>query len=211
MLNPTLLPYYAHTQMALVLILLISFVVLVCRFYKYRKNTTSEIERLRAEVSKVEEAGEVATTSGGADVVAEPTAEAVVNLAEVGDEAHKERAKHSTDPDRDFLDQIGAIIELNIANAQFSVNDLAEAAHMSRSVLFERVKSLTGNTPNNYIKSVRLERAAQLLSKGKHKVSDICDLVGFNTPSYFAKCFCERYGMMPKEYAAHHTEQKSES
>ena len=194
MLNPTLLPYYAHTQMTLVLILLISFVVLVCRFYKYRKNTTSEIERLRAEVSKVESA-----------------AEAVVNTAEVGDEAHKERAKHSADPDRDFLDQIGAIIELNIANAQFSVNDLAEAAHMSRSVLFERVKSLTGNTPNNYIKSVRLERAAQLLSKGKHKVSDICDLVGFNTPSYFAKCFCERYGMMPKEYAAHHTEQKSES
>ena len=203
--DTTVLPTHIYVQIATVAVLLVAFVVLAWRFHNYRKHTTREIERLRAEVTEAEAAAD----ASGAEMAEQPS-EADDATATAAKEQTKQpagsRGERSIDPDKDFLDQIGSIIELNIANAQFSVNDLAEAAHMSRSVLFERIKSLTGSTPNNYIKTVRLERAAQLLSKGKHKVSDICDLVGFNTPSYFAKCFCERYGVMPKEYATRHAE-----
>ena len=71
-------------------------------------------------------------------------------------------------------------------------------------------KSITGTTPNNYFKTLRLKRGAELLREGRHKVGEICDLVGFNTPSYFAKCFCERYGVMPREYAARAARQRGE-
>lgn len=71
---------------------------------------------------------------------------------------------------------------------------------MSRSVLFKRVKEITEMTPNNYIKAIRLRKAAELLVQDEYKINEICYLVGFNNHSYFTKCFVDYFGLLPKEY-----------
>ena len=107
-----------------------------------------------------------------------------------------------TTTDEVFLNQINEIIESNLSNPQFTIEDLAQMIYMSRSVLYVKMKNLFGMTPNNFIKQIRLRRAAQYLMQGTFKVNEICYLVGFNTPSYFAKCFQEQFGILPKDFAA---------
>ena len=55
-------------------------------------------------------------------------------------------------------------------------------------------------TPNDYIKLIRLNKSAQLLATGKYRINEVCFLVGFNTPSYFTKCFAEQFGKLPKDF-----------
>ena len=214
--------------------LLIALVVVALHFRTYQRRSKREIEHLRAERERLTESLCLAKAEarrgaaepiqaeagrGGAEEEQTEMGQAEVEQIELGRvpyPTHKEHRRHSAvakrgaERDREFLAQIEEIAERQIANPHFSVNDLARAAYMSRSVLFARIKSLTGTTPNNYFKTLRLRRAATLLREGQHKIGEICDLVGFNTPSYFAKCFCEHYGVMPREYAARAARQKGE-
>ena len=99
-----------------------------------------------------------------------------------------------------FLQQLSDIVSVRIPDMDFSVDDLAGQMHLSRSVLFERTKEACGMTPNNFIKEMRLRKAASLLAEQKYKVNEICYMVGFNTPSYFAKCFLKQFGVLPKDF-----------
>ena len=99
-----------------------------------------------------------------------------------------------------FLQQLSDIVSVRIPDMEFSVDDLAEQMHLSRSVLFERTREACGMTPNNFIKEMRLRKAASLLAEQKYKVNEICYMVGFNTPSYFAKCFLKQFGVLPKDF-----------
>lgn len=109
--------------------------------------------------------------------------------------------------DEAFLQQLSDIVSLRIPDMDFSVDDLAGQMHMSRSVLFERTKEACGMTPNNFIKEMRLRKAASLLVEQKYKVNEICYMVGFNTPSYFAKCFLKQFGVLPKDFVGESPEQ----
>lgn len=103
--------------------------------------------------------------------------------------------------DEVFLQQLSDIVSVRIPDMDFTVDNLAEQMHLSRSVLFERTKEACGMTPNNFIKEMRLRKAAGLLAEQKYKVNEICYMVGFNTPSYFAKCFLKQFGVLPKDFA----------
>ena len=81
-----------------------------------------------------------------------------------------------------------------------SVNELAKELFVSRSGLFVKVKELTGSTPNHLIINARLEAAARLLRESGRPVGEICYMVGFSSPSYFAKCFSRRYGVTPNGF-----------
>ena len=74
----------------------------------------------------------------------------------------------------------------------------------SRSGLFDKVKKLTGDTPNNLINQTRLNAAAKLLSEGRHSVGEICYLTGFSSPSYFSKSFSAQFGFTPYEWMQMH-------
>lgn len=100
----------------------------------------------------------------------------------------------------EFVDKLNAIILENLLNSDFNIDSLSRLMYMSRSNLHKRVKGITGMTPNDYIRLIRLNRAAELLSTGKYQVVEVCYRVGFNTPSYFSKCFNEHFGMLPKEF-----------
>ena len=100
-----------------------------------------------------------------------------------------------------FMVQVNAYIMDNIANTAITVEDIASAVGMSRTLFFTRLKQMTGLTPNEYLRTMRLKVAAELLSgDNKLRVSEICYMVGFSSTSYFAKCFQAQFGMLPNQY-----------
>ncbi len=108
-----------------------------------------------------------------------------------------------TQLDSDFLKTLTGIIEENFSNPELSVDYIARHMGVSRSGLYAKIKTLANITPNELIQITRLKRAAQLLAEGRHRISEICYMVGFNSPSYFAKCFQKQFGMKPGEFTPH--------
>ncbi|GAB3416493.1 hybrid sensor histidine kinase/response regulator transcription factor [Niabella aquatica] len=111
----------------------------------------------------------------------------------------------ATSIDSTFLAQAIEVVENNIGNCEFTVDQFARALTMGRSVLYRKLKSLTGLSPNDFIKTLRLKKAAQLLSKNAGNVSDVCYNVGFTDPGYFTKCFKKEFGQTPKDYTLNDT------
>jgi signal transduction histidine kinase/AraC-like DNA-binding protein len=109
-----------------------------------------------------------------------------------------------TSPDEKFLQRTMEIIEENLGDCDFEVHILADEVGMSRMQLFRKLKALTNQTPSEFIRTIRLKRAAQLMEKKFGNVAEITYEVGFNNLSYFAKCFKELYGMSPSEYVKKH-------
>ena len=72
---------------------------------------------------------------------------------------------------------------------------------MSRMNLYRKLQAITGQTPTEFIRTIRLKRAAQLLQDGKLNVSEVADRVGFSSSSYFTKCFKEQFGVLPTQYS----------
>lgn len=103
--------------------------------------------------------------------------------------------------DEEFLVKLNEIIEENIENSDFAVDDLAKEVGISSSGLFAKIKQISGVTPNKLIQSMRLKKAAELLSEQRYRVNEVCYKVGFNNPSYFAKCFQKQFGKLPKDFA----------
>lgn len=100
----------------------------------------------------------------------------------------------------DFIEKLNGIILENMSDEKFTIDNLSESFFMSRSNFHKKIKIITGMTPNDYIKLIILNKSAQILLTGKYKVNEVCYLVGFNTPSYFSKCFYEQFGKLPKDY-----------
>ena len=102
--------------------------------------------------------------------------------------------------DQDLIQRLEEFVSAQMHNVELSVDDIAGAMCMSRSTLFRRVKQLYGINPNEYLRQRRLSYAADLLQQNKYTISDICLLVGFNSPSYFSSCFKKQYNVLPKNY-----------
>lgn len=105
-----------------------------------------------------------------------------------------------TSADEEFLENALKIAEENIENYEFNVVQFAKDLAVSRPLLFTKLKALTGQTPNNFVKTIRLKRAAQLLKTQKLNVSEVAYKVGFKDPKYFRKCFKEQFKEVPSEY-----------
>ena len=99
-----------------------------------------------------------------------------------------------------FLTKINQCILENIDNDQFDANTLSSAMAMSRAQLLRRMKSITGNSPGYYIKTMRLEKAKELLETSDISVSEVAFQTGFASPSNFSKVFSEKYGMNPSQF-----------
>ncbi len=99
-----------------------------------------------------------------------------------------------------FLTNINNCILKNLDNEQFDANALSTAMAMSRAQLLRRLKSLTGNSPGYYIRTMRLEKAKELLETGDVSISEAAFQTGFNSPSNFTKVFGEKYGINPSQF-----------
>ena len=102
--------------------------------------------------------------------------------------------------DEKFLTDITRLIEEHLEDPELNVQKLAELSGLNSKQVYRKLKLLTGNTAVDYIKSIRLKKAAMLLSQKKFTVAEVMYMVGFSTHSYFAKCFMDKYGKTPKVY-----------
>lgn len=101
--------------------------------------------------------------------------------------------------DYEFAAKIKEVIAEQLADENFSIDTLAEQMHMSRSNFYRKIKALSGLSPNDYLKTLRMNRAAELIMGGT-RIVEVAQQVGFTSSSYFAKCFKMQYGVLPKEY-----------
>ncbi len=113
-----------------------------------------------------------------------------------------------TSLDRKFLERAIAIIEKHLDDAEFETKTFAEEISLSRSQLNRKLRALTGQSTRDFIRTLRLKRAAQLLRSHTGNVSEIAYQVGFNHLSHFAKIFKEMYGQAPSIYAAQYSEKE---
>ena len=99
-----------------------------------------------------------------------------------------------------FILKLIKVIEENLENPDFNIQTLCESIDSSYQYVYRKVKALTGETINDFVRTIKLKRATQYLCKGELRISEILYKSGFNSHSYFTKCFKEHYGMTPKEY-----------
>ena len=111
------------------------------------------------------------------------------------------RTLSSNDAEREFWSKLSEVVKENLAVPGFTATDFARAMHMSRMQLHRKLKALTDLSATAFLRSQRLQVAAQLIKEGKGSVADIAYDVGFASPIYFSRCFKDMYGQLPKEYA----------
>ena len=101
------------------------------------------------------------------------------------------------DRDKQFLKQLQAIIQKNLSDSEFGVEDMGQQIGLSRVQLYRKVKAMTGSSVVDLLRKARLAKARRLLETRSMSVSEVAYEVGFSAPSYFTKCFKDEYGMLP--------------
>lgn len=99
-----------------------------------------------------------------------------------------------------FVKRLDSIVYSRLGEQDFSVDKVAGLLHLGRTIFYKKVRGTTGYTPNEYIRVIRLRKAAELLKEGEKNVSEVAYAVGFDNPYYFSKCFKEQFGMPPSQY-----------
>jgi DNA-binding response OmpR family regulator len=107
---------------------------------------------------------------------------------------------NSFDLDKKLLIKAMKVTEANMTNFDFSVEELAQNLNLSRTHLHRKLKSLTNQSATEFIRSIRLKKAVQLMKEGNHKVNEIGYSVGFNSHNYFTKSFKKQFGMSPSDF-----------
>ena len=120
--------------------------------------------------------------------------------AKFSDEVESEIGLLTHSPiDKELMEQITTIIEKNIDDVDLTTNYLCQELGMSSSKLYRKIKELTDLAPNEFIRTIRLKKSAQLLKTKKYNVSEVTDLIGFNDPLYFSRCFKKQFGFPPSK------------
>ena len=120
------------------------------------------------------------------------------HLFQGSQEAEQEIAdSHLEDRDKQFLKQLHAIIQKNLSDSEFGVEEIGKQIGLSRVQLYRKVKAMTGSSVVDLLRKARLAKAKRLLESRSMSVSEVAYDVGFSAPSYFTKCFKDEYGMLP--------------
>ena len=128
------------------------------------------------------------------------------------EQREKLRKKFSDDPgmitpaictsekDKQFADKLQSIMEQQIPNSEFAVDDLAAIMGLGRSTFYRKVRGVTGYSPNEYMRIIRMKKAAELLLENRYTVAEVSYKVGIEDPFYFSKCFKKQFGVSPSVY-----------
>lgn len=104
--------------------------------------------------------------------------------------------------DTEFIRSLQSVIQENLSNSELKIDDIARQMHTSRANLFRKINGVMNMSPMAYLRVERLKQAARLLagSGNEYQISEICYMVGFNSPTYFTKCFYRQFGVLPKDF-----------
>lgn len=108
-------------------------------------------------------------------------------------------ARPLSEEDIRLMEDLREIIRQDASNPDLDISLICRRLHISRSKLYYKVSSISGESPKEFLRQYRLELASTLLSEGKMNVSEVADAVGFNSSSYFSKAFKKKYGVLPSE------------
>jgi len=111
--------------------------------------------------------------------------------------------------DKEFIADLRKVIEKNIAEPDFNVEQLSKRLYMSHATLYRKINALTGESPTDFLRSYRLKRGAQLLKKGTESILEVALEVGFSSANYFSKCFKKKFQRLPSEYRTAQRNQES--
>lgn len=112
--------------------------------------------------------------------------------------------------DEDFLNKLTDIVRQNLDDENFNIDNLAQEMNMSRTSLHRKIKGITELTPGDFIRIIRLKRAAELLMEGEYRINEICMLIGIHSLSYFSKSFQKQFGVLPKDFAKNRGSQSAQ-
>lgn len=136
----------------------------------------------------------------------------LARISQLIEQREKLRNKFSNDPtlmnpvlssaelDHKFAEKMNLIMEKQYANPDFTIDDFATVMKLGRTVFFRKVKGVTGYTPNEYMRVVRMKKAIELLQDGRYNVSEVTYMVGMKDPHYFSRSFKEQFGVSPSVY-----------
>mgnify|MGYP003298736143 FL=1 len=114
-------------------------------------------------------------------------------------EPQSEEGDYASQMDKEFLNKVINILNEELSNSEFSVDDLCRRLGVSRTVLYHKIKTLTGQPPSDFIKVVRLNKAKEILETHKYMISEVADMVGFSDPKYFSVCYKKQFGLSPSK------------
>ena len=102
--------------------------------------------------------------------------------------------------DEQFMQQVMEVMEKEMDNSDLTIEEFAQKLNMGRTVFYQKLKSIIGLSPVDFIREIRIKRAVQLIDSGEYNFSQVAYMTGFNDPKYFSKCFKKQVGMTPSEY-----------
>ena len=132
----------------------------------------------------------------------------IASILHKRDEIRRRYDRNSTDIriqthnrlDEEFIEKCREIVLTHIGDPDLSVDFLARELGMSRTSTFKKLKTISGMTPNDFMKHVRLKEAMRLMIEGKYGITEIGYITGFSSSSYFAKCFAQEFKILPTEF-----------
>ncbi|MCQ2243736.1 MAG: substrate-binding domain-containing protein [Bacteroidaceae bacterium] len=173
------------TEMGLIACVLVVVFCVFLGVYMHRTNKKNKHLRLEAEKRLLQYLSERMDTAEGASPLP---------VQGEGNGSSEDGKKGN------FVLRLQEVLSANLHNPDITADDLAVELAMGRSQFYHRVKEETGYGPKELLRIARLKQAALLLENGGHTIQEVCYLVGFSTPSYFAKCFKEYHGLSPSEF-----------
>jgi len=102
--------------------------------------------------------------------------------------------------DKQFMSKVMEVIERQMDNPDLTIEEFAQQLNMGRTVFYQKLKTIVGLSPVDFIREIRIKRAKQLIDSGEYNISTVAYMTGFNDPKYFSKCFKKKYGTTPSEY-----------
>lgn len=178
------------TEMGLIVCVLVVVLCVFLGIYMHRTNKKNKRLRLEAEKRLLQYLSERMETRS--PVPSSPL--------DGGNSLPDEKSPLAGEAGGGFVLRLQEVLSANLHNPDITADDLAVELAMGRSQFYHRVKEETGYGPKELLRIARLKQAALLLETGGHTIQEVCYLVGFSTPSYFAKCFKEYHGLSPSEY-----------
>ena len=106
----------------------------------------------------------------------------------------------TSDKDKEFVENLTRIVEEQLTNPEFTADDFASMMSLGRTIFYRKVRGVTGYTPKEYLRIMRMKKAAELLATQQYTVSEVTYMVGINDPFYFSRCFKAQFGISPSHY-----------
>ena len=120
-------------------------------------------------------------------------------MAQMESEIREEKPALQVKPNDPFVSKAITVINENIANCEFGKEEFAAAMNVSSSLLYKKIKTSTDQSPSDFIKTVKMNHALKLLQSGQYTVTEVSELSGFSSPSYFSRAFKSYFGKTPTE------------